>query len=93
MEIRATPSPRKRTTPSTGLNDGARGPQRRHTEPSSLSESLELSRAVDRWLSDDRAQGWSQSTLNERRENFTRLAWGLEHQERVAPTRCACAAI
>src|SRR5438132_683017 len=43
--------------------------------------SAGLRRAVDRWLADGRAQGWSARTLTDHRQNLERFAWWLENEE------------
>lgn len=84
MPDRATPSWSDRATPS----------RRSHTPERCLSAtgtslayscppSADLRRAVDNWLADGRAQGWSRRTLGDCRHNLGRLLWWLEHEEEV----------
>lgn len=56
------------------------------TSPPRSDSSLALMRAVDLWLADGRAQGWSERTLQDRREGFRRVAWWLENEAQVSPT-------
>ena len=86
MTNRTTPSSRERATPSSGRSDPASGLRRRSADPPFPALPLELCRAVDRWLSDGRAQGWSSRTLTDHRQNLARFAWWLEHEEEVVPT-------
>jgi site-specific recombinase XerD len=50
---------------------------------------LDLRRAVQRWLGDGKAQGWSPRTLKDREEALERFCWWLEHEERTSPTLAA----
>jgi len=86
MTNRTTPSSRERATPSPGRSDPAGGLRRRSADPPSPPPALELGRAVDRWLSDGRAQSRSSRTLTDHRQNLVRFAWWLEHEEEVIPT-------
>jgi site-specific recombinase XerD len=89
LKDRTTPSSLERATPSSGRSDPARGLRCRSADPPAPPQALELCRAVDRWLSDGRAQGWSIRTLTDHRQNLARFAWWLEHQEEVVATLAA----
>jgi hypothetical protein len=41
-------------------------------------------RAVETWLADGKAQGWSLRTLKDRRQTLQRFGWWLEHEEESA---------
>jgi hypothetical protein len=85
MKNRTTPSSLERGTPSPGRSGSASGLRRQSADPPAPLQSLGLRRAVDRWLSDGRAQGWSNRTLTDRRQNLARIAWWLEHEECAVP--------
>ena len=89
MKNRTTPSSRERATPSSGRIDPSSGWRRPAEGALFPPPPLDLCRAVDRWLSDGRAQGWSTRTLNDHRQNLARFAWWLEHEEEVVPTLAA----
>lgn len=48
--------------------------------------AADLRRAVQRWLSDGKAQGWSATTLRDRQNAMERLCWWLENEEETSPT-------
>jgi hypothetical protein len=56
---------------------------------SSPTAALDLRRAVERWLADGKALGWSRRTLGDRHLNLEKLAWWLEHEEEARPTLSA----
>lgn len=84
MGYRATPSSRDRATPSSGSMHTASA-QGRAVQKSPASGGERhlggLRRAVDLWLADGKAQGWSHRTLTEHRQNLERFAWWLENEE------------
>jgi site-specific recombinase XerD len=47
---------------------------------------MPLQRAVDRWLADGRAQGWSGRTLGNRRHLMEKFAWWLTNEAELPPT-------
>jgi site-specific recombinase XerD len=42
---------------------------------------MDVSRAVDRWLADGKAQGWSARTIGNRRHSMDHFCWWLENEE------------
>jgi len=60
-------------------------PERVRTAPPPLG-AVDLRRAVQRWLGDGKAQGWSLKTIDDRRDTMERICWWLENEERVAAT-------
>src|SRR6266536_5415112 len=65
--------------------DNRRSPSSETRRPPS-SVSIPLRRAVDNWLMNGRADGWSQRTLGDHRKNMDRFAWWLENEAEVSPT-------
>ncbi len=50
------------------------------------SPTVPLCRAVENWLADGRADGWSPRTLHDHKKNLERFAWWLENEAEVSPT-------
>jgi hypothetical protein len=47
---------------------------------------MSLARAVDLWLDDGQAQGWSPRTVGNRRHLMSKLGWWLANEAELAPT-------
>jgi site-specific recombinase XerD len=81
----ASPTRRNSASPTARLTGASRASGRvRSATPACTS--LPLHRAVDRWLADGRAQGWSQRTLSNRRHMTRHLLWWLENEAGLSPT-------
>lgn len=59
----------------------SRGRSRAHALP-----RTDLGTAIETWLADGRAQGWSPRTLSDRQWTLRHFIWWLEHVEGAAPT-------
>lgn len=67
------------------MNDRATIPtENGTTTPAASPRAFDLRRAVERWLADGRAQGWSPRTVLDRRQAMERFCWWLEHEEEAA---------
>lgn len=71
-----------RTPPSSGT----RTPPSTISAPARALAPSPLMRAVDRWIGDGRAQGWSKRTLHDHYQNLERFCWWLVNEEEVSPT-------
>lgn len=90
MADRATPSWSNRATPSRSSRASERclsaHERSIHRSP---PPPTDLRRAIEHWLADGKAQGWSRRTLGDCRHNIGRLLWWLEHEEEVPTTLSA----
>jgi site-specific recombinase XerD len=48
--------------------------------------AIPLKSAVENWLADGRANGWSKRTLHDHKKNLERFAWWLVNEAEVSPT-------
>jgi hypothetical protein len=55
------------------------------TASAASGRAHDLRRAVSRWLSDGRSQGWSPRTLSDRQGAMARFCWWLENEEERQP--------
>lgn len=90
MKKRASTPHRDRASTLSPSHGPGRGSDPTHDSlVPSPTPSISLRRAVDRWLADGRAQGWSPRTLGDRRHNLEKLAWWLENEEEAVATLAA----